>query len=217
MAWTAGTGRGDKTTSATDVSVSLRRTSESCGPAPNGSKQPRIDPCIEIQATSHDTSQCLELLAVESSRKDLKACITGSISSEEASKMIQPIHQLANQPELIHRFSALMPMQTDQLVPGSNVVISWRLDLSLRSPASHELFNDLLTKLTGNGLTLLISVRLRPLGPSSGPVSQALRTALLQLCLGNDANDYNLNTLSIAELWACCMDSHFSWDATGDW
>ena len=93
--------------------------------------------------------------------KTLKPSSRDPISSEEASKMIERIHTLANKPELIHRFTALKPMPSDQVGPTSNVVIPWRLDISLRGSASQELF-DLLTKLTCNGLTQLIAVRLRP-------------------------------------------------------
>ena len=97
--------------------------------------------------------------------------------------MIERIHTLAlaNHPELIHPFTALKPMPSDQMSPKSNVLILWRFDISLRSSASQELF-DLLTKLTGNGLTQLIAVRLRPstlpdtLGTSGGPDPQEMRT-----------------------------------------
>lgn len=54
-------------------------------------------------------------------------------------------------------------------------------------------------------------------GPSDDPGPQALRTTLLQLCLGNEANACYLNTVLMAELWARCMDSHFSRKDTGDW
>ena len=84
--------------------------------------------------------------------KILKPSSRDPISSAEASKMIERIHQIANQPELIPSFSALKPIPADQLGPSSNVIIPWRLDISLRNSASQELF-DLLTKLTGNGLT----------------------------------------------------------------
>ena len=48
--------------------------------------------------------------------KTLKPSSKEPISSEEASKMIQINHQLGGQPELIHRFSALKPLQADQLI-----------------------------------------------------------------------------------------------------
>lgn len=109
--------------------------------------------------------------------KTLKPSSRDPISSEEASKMIERIHTLANQPELIHRFTALKPMPSDQVGPTSNVVIPWRLDISLRSSASQELF-DLLTKLTGNGLTQLIAVRLRPSTLQRSPLAQAVARTL---------------------------------------
>ena len=91
--------------------------------------------------------------------------------------MIERIHQIANQSQLIHKFTALKPMPSDQLSPNSNVVIPWRLDISLRSSASQELF-DLLTKLTGNGLTQLIAVRLRPSTLQRSPLAQAVARTL---------------------------------------
>ena len=107
----------------------------------------------------------------------MKSSSREPISSAEASKMIERIHQIAGQPELIHRFSALKPMQSDQMGPNSNVVIPWRLDISLRSSASQELF-DLLTKLTNNGLTQLIAVRLRPSTLQRSLLAQAVARTL---------------------------------------
>ena len=91
--------------------------------------------------------------------------------------MIERIHTIASQPELIHRFTALKPMPSDQLGPSFSVVIPWRLDISLRSAASQELF-DLLTKLTGNGLTQLIGTRLRPSTLQRSPLAQAVARTL---------------------------------------
>lgn len=44
-----------------------------------------------------------------------------------------------------------------------------------------------------------------------------MRSALLALTLGNDSNDCYLNSVLLAELWACCMDNTFDWLATGMW
>ena len=83
--------------------------------------------------------------------KTFKALKKDPLSSEEASVLIQKIHGLAIQSELIHRFAALKPMPQDSTVKDS-VVISWRLDISLQGLVAQEMY-DLLMKLTGNGLT----------------------------------------------------------------
>ena len=87
------------------------------------------------------------------------------------------IHLLGSQSDLIHRFSALKPLQADLLVKQTTVVIPWRLDLSLRSPASQEIYG-LLTKLTANGLTQLILLRLRPSTLQTSPLAQAVAHCL---------------------------------------
>ena len=38
-----------------------------------------------------------------------------------------------------------------------------------------------------------------------------MRTLLLELSLGNDANDCFMISALLGELWACCMDNTFSW------
>ena len=55
------------------------------------------------------------------------------------------------------------------------------------------------------------------IGPGSGPDSQKMRTLILELSLGNDANDCFMNTALLGELWACCMDNTFSWELLGTW
>ena len=55
------------------------------------------------------------------------------------------------------------------------------------------------------------------LSPGGGPDPQKMRTLLLELSLGNDANDCFMNTAMIGELWACCMDNTFSWELLGTW
>ena len=84
---------------------------------------------------------------------------------------------LGGQSDLIRRFSALKPLQADLLVKQTTVVIPWRLDLSLRSPASQEIYG-LLTKLTANGLTQLILLRLRPSTLQRSPLAQAVAHCL---------------------------------------
>ena len=45
------------------------------------------------------------------------------------------------------------------------------------------------------------------LSTGCGPDPQKMRTLLLELSLGNDANDRLMNTAMIGEFWACCMDN----------
>ena len=44
-----------------------------------------------------------------------------------------------------------------------------------------------------------------------------MRTLLLEMNLGNDANDCCMNIALIGELWACYMDNIFSWEMLGTW
>ena len=54
-------------------------------------------------------------------------------------------------------------------------------------------------------------------GPSCGPLPETMRQALLQLVLGNEANDCYVNSVVQAELWRCCMDSNFHWQTMDCW
>lgn len=54
-------------------------------------------------------------------------------------------------------------------------------------------------------------------GPSCGPLPETMRQALLQLVLGNEANDCYVNSVVQAELWRCCMDSNFGWQTGKPW
>ena len=96
----------------------------------------------------------------DSKEKTLQPAAHDPLPSEEAAALIQKIHILAAQADLIHRFSALKPMPQDSTVTDS-VVVPWRLDISLRGQAAQELY-DALQRLTGSGLTQLIFVRIRP-------------------------------------------------------
>ena len=39
----------------------------------------------------------------------------------------------------------------------------------------------------------------------------------MQLILGNEDHDYYVNSVVMVELWGCCMDSNFGWQALGNW
>lgn len=53
--------------------------------------------------------------------------------------------------------------------------------------------------------------------PNGGTMPEKMRSALLQLAFGNDANNCYINSVLLAELWGCCMDSSFGWQTIGDW
>ena len=52
----------------------------------------------------------------DSKEKTLKPAARDPLPSEEAATLIQKIHNLVAQPDLIHRFSALKPMPQDSIV-----------------------------------------------------------------------------------------------------
>ena len=110
--------------------------------------------------------------------KTLKPVAREPLPSEEAAALIQKIHTLAAQTDLIHRFSALKPMPQDSTVTDS-VAVPWRLDISLRGQAAQELY-DALQKLTGSGLTQLIFVRIRPSTLQRSPLAQAIAARLVK-------------------------------------
>ena len=64
-------------------------------------------------------------------------------------------------------------MNRDQLPDDSQGTIPWRLDLSLRSTASTQLY-EILNLLSGNGICQLILLRLRPAGLQRSPLATAI-------------------------------------------
>lgn len=103
------------------------------------------------------------------------------------------------------------------------MVIPWQLDLSLRGPVAQEL-HDSLVQLTGgriNTTDLGSHSSFEPSTVSVGPgyclAPEAMRSALLILVLGSEGNEYYLNSVSMAELWACCMNAKFDWEDLGAW
>ena len=64
-------------------------------------------------------------------------------------------------------------MSRDQIPEDSQVTIPWRLDLSLRSAASTQLF-EILNLLSRNGICQLILLRLRPTGLQRSPLAAAI-------------------------------------------
>ncbi|CAK9045518.1 unnamed protein product [Durusdinium trenchii] len=110
--------------------------------------------------------------------KTLKPAARDPLPSEEAAALIQKIHTLAAQADLIHRFTALKPMPQDSTVTDS-VVVPWRLDISLRGQAAQDLYAAL-QQLTGSGLTQLIFVRIRPSTLQRSPLAQAVAARLMK-------------------------------------
>ena len=112
----------------------------------------------------------------DSKEKILKPTARDPLPSEEAAALIQKIHSLAAQADLIHQFSALKPMPQDSTVTDS-VVVPWRLDISLMGQAAQDLYAAL-QQLTGSGLTQLIFVRSRPSTLQRSPLAQAIAVRL---------------------------------------
>ena len=136
---------------------------------------------------------------------------------------IQRIHQLGGQSDLIHRFSALktssgrpvgqaddgsdsmetgslasQPSLSGDLRPADQIDRQWPDPVD---PPQAETFDS--TEVTT--------------GPSCGPLLETMRQALLQLVLGNEANDCYVNSVVQAELWRCCVDSNFGWQTMHCW
>ena len=115
----------------------------------------------------------------DSNEKTLKPAARDPLPSDEVAALIQKIHSLAAQADLIiHRFSALKPMPQDSTVTDS-VVVPWRLDISLRGQPAQDLYAAL-QKLTGSGLTQLIFVRIRPSTLQRSPLAQAIPARLMK-------------------------------------
>ena len=112
-------------------------------------------------------------LSWDSAGKCLRPAKKAPLQQEKIQELTIQLSQLANQGDLIQRFSALKPMNRDQIPDDSQVTIPWRLDLSLRSAASTQLF-EVLNTLSGKGICQLILLRLRPTGLQRSPLAAAI-------------------------------------------
>ena len=95
------------------------------------------------------------------------------LQHERIQEITIQLSQLASQGDLIQRFSALKPMNRDQVPEDSQVTIPWRLDVSIRSAASTQLY-EILNLLSGNGICQLILFRLRPTGLQRSPLATVI-------------------------------------------
>ena len=105
--------------------------------------------------------------------KALQANQKTPLTSEEICAMLQRIHQLGQNPNLILKFSALRSLKPENLPQDTAVAIPWRLDISMRGPEALELHN-LLLKLAGNGLTQLVLMRMRQCTLQRSPLAVAI-------------------------------------------
>ena len=112
-------------------------------------------------------------LAWDNAAKCLRPTKQPPIPHEKVQELTIQLSQLTSQGDLIQRFSALKPMNRDQVPEDSQVTIPWRLDLSLRSAASTQLF-EILNTLSGSGICQLILLRLRPTGLQRSPLATAI-------------------------------------------
>ena len=119
------------------------------------------------------TENAWNYLSWDSAAKCLRPTKKAPLPHEKIQELTIQLSQLASQSDLIQRFSALKHMNRDQIPDDSQGTIPWRLDLSLRSAASTQLF-DLLNTLRGNGICQLILLRLRPTGVQRSPLAAAI-------------------------------------------
>ena len=75
--------------------------------------------------------------------------------------------------ELIHKFAPMKPMNQEGIQEDSQLVIPWRLDISLRSPESHQMFGALMA-LCGNGMGQMVLLRIRTTSLQRSPLAQAI-------------------------------------------
>ena len=112
-------------------------------------------------------------LSWETAAKFLRSTKQQPLPHEKIQEITIQLSQLANQGDLIQCFSALKPMNRDQIPDDSQVTIPWRLDFSLRSAASTQLY-EILNLFSGHGICQLILLRLRPTGLQRSPLATAI-------------------------------------------
>ena len=105
--------------------------------------------------------------------KALQANQKTPLTSEEICAMLQRIHQLGQNPNLILKFAALRSLKPDNIPQDTAVAIPWRLDISIRGPEALEL-HTLLLKLAGNGITQLVLMRMRQSTLQRSPLAVAI-------------------------------------------
>ena len=222
MAWPAGAGHCRSTPSPADVPVDFRIACEPGGPAAPWVKRPRIDPGPSRQADL-DPNKRLELPSVGSPGKDLESFITGADLVNRGlqnDRTYPPDCQSAGTDPQIHgtQTDALRSAESElqRCDPLATRHFPSQLGLlgTVRPP--HEAHGQRTDTVDCNPAEAFDLAEV-PAGAGGGPHPQTMRSALLELCLGNDSNDCFMNTVLIAELWACCMDNTFSWGLTGTW
>ena len=94
-------------------------------------------------------------LTWDSAAKCLRLTKQPPLTQDKIQEITTQLSQLASQGDLIQRFSALKPMNRDQIPEDSQVTIPWRLDRSLCSAASTQLF-EIMNLVSGKGICQLI-------------------------------------------------------------
>ena len=112
-------------------------------------------------------------LAWDLAAKRLRSTKQSPLPQERIKEIIIQLSQLASQGDLIHCFSALKPINRDQIPDDAQITIPWRLDINLRSSASTQFFEIIIT-LNGNGIGQLILLRLRHTGLQRSPLATAI-------------------------------------------
>ena len=222
LAWPTRARQGRSPAPSVDVSVGVRRTCKQSCTASIRVKRPRIDPGPPVQ-TDLDIHECLELSSMGPSGKDIEAVdprsdlLRGSLQDDRT-------HPHACEPAGAD--PSVHGVETDAFGPsGSHIQCGDSLEIrhlpqefgqprTVRpTDQAHRQWSH--TADCSSASTLDIATI--TLGASGGPDPQKMRTMLLEMSLGNDANDCFMITALIGELWACCMDNTFSWEMFGTW
>ena len=121
---------------------------------------------------------------------------------------------------MVHKFSALRPVNQENLPQDAAVAIPWRLDLSLRTPEASEL-HQLLLKLSGNGITQLAD----QIGQSAAltvgqrhlPTVEEVTKSVMTVTWANPGTQCYLHSVILAQTWSCTMSQTFNTAIWGPW
>ena len=96
---------------------------------------------------------------------------TPPLTSEELRTLLERITRLGQQPSVVYKFSALRPVNQENLPQDAAVTTPWRLNLSLRIPEASELHQLL-------SITQLALLRVRLANLQRSPLANAISQRL---------------------------------------
>lgn len=144
------------------------------------------------------------------------------LSSTTLHGMLQHLARLAQRPELVHRFASMKPLPKDKGTDDLTISIPWRLDLSMRSQESHDLYR-IVNQLCGNGMTQLVlmtppdQLTTKPSSSCHQPEASEMIKHLAHLQLSNPANLCYILSVLRSQLWASLMQDDFDAKSWGPW